>query len=93
MQKERNAVWDQLKKNNPTDEGLTEATNKIIEELRRKKMKQEINVFNVWRKAPAKDKRNEDAIAAEENVQSPTNYAVAEAPSTFVTSQGGGRIL
>ena len=33
-------------------------------------------------KTPANDKRNEDAIAAEENVQNPTNSAVAEAPST-----------
>ena len=33
--KECNAAWDQLNKNNPTDEGLTEATNKKIEELRR----------------------------------------------------------
>ena len=30
-------------------------------------------------KPPAKDKRNEDAIAAEENVQSSTDSAVAEA--------------
>ena len=37
VQKECNAAWDQLKKNNPTGEGLTEATNKNIEELRRKK--------------------------------------------------------
>ena len=39
VQKECNVAWDQLKKNNPTDEGLTEATNKKIEELRRQKMK------------------------------------------------------
>ena len=37
VQKEYNAAWDQLKKNNPVDEGLTETTNKKIEELRRKK--------------------------------------------------------
>ena len=37
-----------------------------------KKMKQNINFFNVWTKTPTKDKRNEDAIDAEENVQSPT---------------------
>ena len=87
VQKECNAAWDQLKKNNPTDEGLTEATNKKIEELRRKNMKQKFNFFNVWTKTPAKHKRNEDAIAAEENVQSPTNSAVAEAPSTSSTGE------
>ena len=50
-------------------------------------MKQKINCFNVWTKSPAKDKRNEDAIPAEENVQSPTNSAVAEAPTSSAGKQ------
>ena len=45
-------------------------------------MKQKINFFKLWTKTPTKDKRNEDAIAAAENVPSPTNSAVAEAPTT-----------
>ena len=32
-------------------------------------MKQKIIFFNVWTKNPAKGKRNEDAIVAEDNVQ------------------------
>ena len=32
-------------------------------------MEQKINFFNVWTKIPAKDKRKEDAIAAEENAR------------------------
>ena len=47
MQKECNAAWNQLKKNIPTGEGLTEATNKRNEELRREKNETKNYFFNV----------------------------------------------